>query len=611
MKQIPLDLTCPKLNVTIAIEEAIFPGNADHQRITTKKLLEDLSKQRYLFQMLWCLSVMQLVAMIRVLRLKKNLLILHLWLMPHQAHQVLQDPIMRYVFDCEELPSHKLDNTVPKSQENDRYKTGEGYHAVPPAYTRTFMASKPDLVFNDAPDASESVANVVNFESSINNPRKDMSKTLRPDAPIIIDWIYNSKDETENEILTRSRLVSFNAARPVPAVVPQSTVKSPRPVKHVVYKAHSPIRRPINHIPATKHSNFNKKVTNVKVNKVNAVKGIKGNAEKASANWIQVSYGLGPQKILSFLFYVHGNPQQALKDKCVIDSGCSRHMTRNISFLLDFEEINEDMLHLEGILKVELKFNLFSVSQRCDKKNRVLFTDTKCVVLSSDYKLPHKNHVLLRGPRENNMYNVDLKNVVPSGYLTCLFAKATLDESNLWHRRLGHINFKTMNKLVKGNLVKGIKREFSVARTLQQNGVTERKNRILIEAARTMLADLLLPIPFWAEAVNIVCYVQNKPRSLGKFNGKADEGFLVGYFVNNKAFRVFNSRTRIVNETMHINFLENKPNVAGIEPWCSTFAPQIYIKKKDRRNQDKNSRSTGSSRVVCPDEACQFESRSV
>nr|GEV53698.1 hypothetical protein [Tanacetum cinerariifolium] len=76
-------------------------------------------------------------------------------------------------------------------------------------------------------------------------------------------------------------------------------------------------------------------------------------------------------------------------------------------------------------------------------------TDTECLVLSSDYKLPDESYVLLRVPRENNMYNVDLKNIVPSRDLTCLFAKAAFDESNLWHRRLGHINFKLMNKLVK------------------------------------------------------------------------------------------------------------------------------------------------------------------
>nr|GEY54538.1 ribonuclease H-like domain-containing protein [Tanacetum cinerariifolium] len=105
---------------------------------------------------------------------------------------------------------------------------------------------------------------------------------------------------------------------------------------------------------------------------------------------------------------------------------------------------------------MELKFNLFSVSQMYDKKNNVLFTDNECIVLSSDFKLLDENHMFLRVPRENNMYNVDLKNVVPSGDLTCPFAKATLDESNLWHRRLGHINFKTVNKLVKCNLVKGL-----------------------------------------------------------------------------------------------------------------------------------------------------------
>nr|GFA80906.1 putative ribonuclease H-like domain-containing protein [Tanacetum cinerariifolium] len=148
--------------------------------------------------------------------------------------------------------------------------------------------------------------------------------------------------------------------------------------------------------------------------------------------------------------------------------------------------------------------------------------------------------------------------------------------------------------------LKGIKREFSVPKTPQQNGIAERKNRTLIEAARTLLTDSRLPIPFWAEAVNTACYVQNwvlvtKPHNktpyellhgrlpsigfmrpfgclvtilntldpLGKFQGKVDEGFLVGYSVCSKAFRVFNSRTRTVQETLHDNFMENKPNVTG------------------------------------------------
>ncbi|GJY81087.1 putative ribonuclease H-like domain-containing protein [Tanacetum coccineum] len=261
-----------------------------------------------------------------------------------------------------------------------------------------------------------------------------------------------------------------------------------------------------------------------------------------------------------------GNPQLELQEKGLIDSGCSRHMTRNKSCLSDYEEINGGFVAFGGNSKGE---------------ESVLFTDTECVVLSSDFKLTYENHVLLKVPRKDNMYSVNLRIVVPQGGLTYLFAKATLDESNLWHRRLGHINFKTMNKLVRGNFfceMKGIKREFSVARTLQQNGVAERKNRTLIEAARTMLADSKLPTTFWAEAVNTSCYVHNRvlvikpynktPYELFncKFDGKADEGFFVGYSVNSKEFRVFNSRTKIVEETLHITFLENKPNVAGSGP---------------------------------------------
>nr|GFC67228.1 putative ribonuclease H-like domain-containing protein [Tanacetum cinerariifolium] len=102
---------------------------------------------------------------------------------------------------------------------------------------------------------------------------------------------------------------------------------------------------------------------------------------------------------------------------------------------------------------------------RCDNgtefKNRIMnefgeMTDTECVVLSTDFKLLDESQVLLKVPRNDNMYSFDSKNVVPLGGLTCLFAKATLDKYNLWHRRLGHIKFKTINKLVKGNLVRGL-----------------------------------------------------------------------------------------------------------------------------------------------------------
>nr|GEV81908.1 hypothetical protein [Tanacetum cinerariifolium] len=194
-------------------------------------------------------------------------------------------------------------------------------------------------------------------------------------------------------VLTKSKLDPLTAARQVTTAVTPTNVTRPRPAKTVVTKHHSPPRKNINHSPSSKASTFPLKVTAAKAPMVNAVK----------------------------------------------DSGCSRHMTWNMSYLSDFEELNGRYVALVVIQRVI-----------CDKKNSVLFIDTKCIVLSPEFKLPDENQVLLTVLRENNMYNVDLKNIVPFRDFTCLFAKATLNESNLWHRRLSHINFKTMNKLIKG-----------------------------------------------------------------------------------------------------------------------------------------------------------------
>nr|GEZ75255.1 retrovirus-related Pol polyprotein from transposon TNT 1-94 [Tanacetum cinerariifolium] len=116
---------------------------------------------------------------------------------------------------------------------------------------------------------------------------------------------------------------------------------------------------------------------------------------------------------------------------------------------------------------------------------------------------------------------------------------------------------------------KGIKREYSVARTPRQNRVAERRNKTLIEAARTMLADSKLPTTFWAEAVNTACYVQNrvlvvKPHF--KIPYKLFKGIFVGYSTISKAFRVYKTRTRKAEENLHITFLENKPMIAGGGP---------------------------------------------
>nr|GEZ59588.1 ribonuclease H-like domain-containing protein [Tanacetum cinerariifolium] len=127
-----------------------------------------------------------------------------------------------------------------------------------------------------------------------------------------------------------------------------------------------------------------------------------------------------------------------------------------------------------------------------------------------------KASILLRVPRKNNMYSVDLKNIVPKESLTCLVAKTTLDESMLWHRRLGHINFKNINKLVKDNLVREI-----------ENLVDKKVKVIRCDNGKE----------FKNSVMNDFCIIKDH---LGKFDEKADEGFFVGYSMNSKAFRVYN-----------------------------------------------------------------------
>ncbi|GJY68951.1 ribonuclease H-like domain-containing protein [Tanacetum coccineum] len=227
---------------------------------------------------------------------------------------------------------------------------------------------------------------------------------------------------------------------------------------------------------------------------------------------------------------VTDHPLKNMVDRGIFDSGCSGHMTGNKDQLEDFEEFNGGSVtfggskgYISGKGKIRVGnldfdsvsfvkelgyFNLFSISQICDKQHKVLFTETECLVVSSDFKMPDENQILLKVPRHHNMYSFDMKTPTPAKGFACLIAKATSDESKLWHRRLGHINFKNLNKLVKGNLVRGtrkngINHEYSNARTPQQNRVAERMNRTLIEAARTMLADSLLPTTFWAEVVTL------------------------------------------------------------------------------------------------------------
>ncbi|GJT00304.1 ribonuclease H-like domain-containing protein [Tanacetum coccineum] len=356
------------------------------------------------------------------------------------------------------------------------------YNLVPPPYTGNFMPPKPDLVYPSLDDFVD--VNEFASGSIVKKPTVDTNepKTARKEdgASIIEDLVSESEEEdvpkikivemfnkpslghlkndcnnwysdgsfakpvwtnaqrvnkqnfskltqpspkrnmVPRTVLTRSSPISLNNARPVNTVQLRTSVNNTGPMKNVINNAYSTTRMPFNKITAAKNSNFNKRVNTVNDKNVNAarpnivvntarpkavlsaVKGNKGNAVKASACWVWRP----KHKVLD-----HGNPQQDFKDKGVIDSRCSRHMTGNGFYLIDYKEIDGGFVAFEGNSKGG------KITGKCK--------------IRTDFKLTDESHVLLKVPREDNMYSVDLKNVIPQGGLTCLFAKATPDESNL------------------------------------------------------------------------------------------------------------------------------------------------------------------------------------
>ncbi|KAJ9555727.1 hypothetical protein OSB04_010341 [Centaurea solstitialis] len=397
-----------------------------------------------------------------------------------------------------------------------------------------------------------------------------------------------------------------------------------------------------------------------------------------------------------------------------LDSGCSKHMTGRKGILHNFKpkfcgsvqfgneqyapilgygDVIQDKITIKKVSLVEgLGHNLFSIGQFCDKDLEVGFKKRRCVVKTESGK------ELLVGTRRRNLYKIDLRDVKAKNTL-CLLSKASNQQSILWHRRLSHLNFKGLNKLVIGNLAigipdlrfqqehlcsacqlgkmkrvshksklkhgtekplqlihmdlcgpmrvqsingkkyvlimdeapeiiisvlkevqvnlqsqvqkirsdhgtefknkvlgdylesVGIKHTFAAVRTPQQNGVVERRNRTLVEAARTMLAYSKLPMFLWAEAVDTACYTQNRSivnnrfgktpfelinnqvpnighfRVFGcrcfvmndredrhKLQAKSDEAIFIGYSKNSIAFRVYNKRTKMVIESMNVKF---------------------------------------------------------
>nr|GEU68821.1 putative ribonuclease H-like domain-containing protein [Tanacetum cinerariifolium] len=630
--------------------------------------------------------------------------------------------------------SKDLDNLL-ESQRFDKNKEGLGYSVVPPPpaqvysppkkdmywtrllefaddtitdYTRPSLSveSNPDDLQNNSSSASEkgeSTGSIlskpeIKFVKLADNStvvKTDKKETVRKPtvkyAELYRKTSKRSWAKNNNTHQSRTPRTVFHKTGRPPMRTNRPYMNAAQPKRTYFYKlAHSYLNRPFQRTSAVrsrfrgprvptvnrKFPTVNKKFPTDNSRFSTDDMGNEGKAIKASACWIwkptQNLSNKGPnsnsvsvmfkkytyidiqgrlKSVMAWVPHEQGNSQININDKGYWDSGCSRHMTGNISYLSNYEAYD----------------------------GGVLFTDSDCIVLGRNFKLSDDANVLLKTPRQHNMYSIDLNNVVPHKDLTCLVAKASADECMLWHRRLGLLNIKTINRLVMHNLVrglpfkcfendhtcvaclkgkkhkascktklvnsvtkplhtlhmdlfcpasisslnhkwyclvvtddfsrftwtfflktkdetsgilrnfipdienlkelrvkiircdnrgefrnkemndfcsrKGIKREINNARTPQHNGVAERRNKTLIEAARTMLADAKLPVTFWAEAVNTACYVQNR--------------VLVNKSQNKTSYELFNGRTTAIGFlkpfSFHVMILNTLDNLGKFE----------------------------------------------
>nr|GEU87035.1 hypothetical protein [Tanacetum cinerariifolium] len=269
------------------------------------------------------------------------------------------------VFDCDKLNGSKIDVSVPISPVHARYKLGEGYHAVPPPYTGTFMATKPNLVFHNALTVSEIIPNVFNVETSA--PIQEMSQSNRPSAPIIEDWVSNSKDESEGEPMPTQKAPSFVQTtkhvktprtsvklveHPTPAEKLRKDIPKSRGHRHSWNRKAYFVCKSLNHL-IKDYDYYEKKMVQMPVRN-HAMRG--NHQHYARMSHPHTNRHLVPTAVLTWSRLIpltasrpvttaakQVNVVQGTKgnwDKGVIDSGFSRHMTRNISYLSDFEEIN-------------------------------------------------------------------------------------------------------------------------------------------------------------------------------------------------------------------------------------------------------------------------------
>nr|GEU31903.1 putative reverse transcriptase, RNA-dependent DNA polymerase [Tanacetum cinerariifolium] len=435
---------------------------------------------------------------------------------------------------------------APKNQDN---RNREPSRRTVPVEKTTSNALVTQYDFVD-----ESVSAYV-VEKPIVESNEPKTASKENGAPIIDDWV--------------SETVTVNTARPVTIAHPERTINAAKPRSCFSNSAYLIVKRPINNITTSKNSKVNQKVNTVRATHVNTARPKVNTARpKVVLNVVQGNQAHDRKHIPSYILYIE------IDGGFVAFGGNSKRGKINKNGKIRIGKLDfKDVYFVK-----ELKFNLFSVSQMCDKKNSVLFTDTACIVLSPEFKLTDENHVLLKVPRKENMYNVDLRNVVPQGGLTCLFAKAK--SSTLWHRMLGHVNFKTINKLVKGNLVRGRKHALSFMRPFGcpvtiLNTIDHLGNQSNGSAGKARVEtvpnkDYIL-LPLWTQDPLFSFSSKDSPsdgfKPLGEEEKKdaEDLGNKDNEVLSIKEPRVNQEKDANVNNTNSINTVSPTDNAAGIE----------------------------------------------
>nr|GEX03993.1 integrase, catalytic region, zinc finger, CCHC-type, peptidase aspartic, catalytic [Tanacetum cinerariifolium] len=286
----------------------------------------------------------------------------------------------------------------------------------------------------------------------------------------------------------------------------------------------------------------------------------------------------------------------------IVDSGCSKHMTGNLKLLINFVEkflgtvkfgndqiapilgygdLVQGAVTIKRVYYVEgLNHNLFSVGQFYNADLEVAFRKSTCFIRDL------KGNDLLTGSRGTDLYSITLQDTNCPNPI-CLMAKATSSQAWLWHRRLSHLNFDTINLLSKNDIVAGLPKlkflkdhlcsswilhQTSVARTPEQKGVVERRNRTLVEAARTMISDAKVPLFFWVEAIATACFTQNHSLVIPRHE-KTPYHIINDQKPSVKFFHIFGSTCYVVRDGENLDKMKEKDHISSDPvPECQTMA---------------------------------------